>query len=170
MNLLCDIRDFKKYNISFLETKKNMVIDGYFTKIIYTDSTISLNGLYLLCPIDVGLGGAAAMVAAAGGGGAQKPRSLMLQISPDEKVIEMLSQIEYEIIEYYKDYLKVNKVNVYSLKNQLKMGMIKVSGIGGSAAGDPVNLGIKHTQGLTIKISGIWETETNLGITFKFYL
>lgn len=170
MNLLCDIRDFKKYNISFLETKKNMIIDGYFTKIIYTDSTISLNGLYLLCPIDLGLGGSATMVAAEGGG-IHKPRSIMLQISPDEKVVQMLTQIEYEIIEYYKDYLKLNKVNLYSLKNQLKMGMIKVSGVGGGAAeGGDVKMGIRNTQGLTIKISGIWETETNLGITFKFYL
>lgn len=163
MNLLCDIRDFKKGNLSFLETKKNMIIDGFFTKIIYTDSTISLNGLYLLCPFQIDLGVAASLVAA--GGAAPhtgKPRSIMLQIPPDERTIEMLSQIEYEMIEYYKDYFKMNKVNVYSLKNQLRLGTIKVH--------TDENLGIRETQGLTIKISGIWETETNLGITFKFYL
>jgi hypothetical protein len=95
-------------------------------------------------------------------------------------LIKELNRIEHEIIEHYKEYFQINKMNVYSLRNQLKSGNIKVvhkvpqgdeggddlfrggprGGGGGSGGGDP--------RPIVVKISGIWETDLNVGITFKF--
>ena len=38
-------------NIKFLDTKCNNIMDGEFTKIIFSDENVTLNGLYLMCPL-----------------------------------------------------------------------------------------------------------------------
>jgi hypothetical protein len=37
--------------IKFLDTKQNMIMDGDFTKIIYSDDMVTMNGLYFACPL-----------------------------------------------------------------------------------------------------------------------
>jgi hypothetical protein len=51
MNVIISIQDFMIENTFFLETKKNILMDGNFTKIIYSDELVTLNGIYLLFPI-----------------------------------------------------------------------------------------------------------------------
>jgi hypothetical protein len=77
-----------------------------------------------------------------------------------------MNRIEHEIIEYYKDFFKINKINVYSLKNQLKTGCIKVICRMDQANQETTIPNIKKS--FILKISGIWETDTNIGITYKF--
>jgi len=52
MNFIFKINDFCLENIHFLETKKNIIMDGNFTKIGYSDDCISLNGIYIYFPIE----------------------------------------------------------------------------------------------------------------------
>lgn len=52
MNFIIKINDFFLENIHFLETKKNIIMDGNFTKISYSDDCISLNGIYIYFPIE----------------------------------------------------------------------------------------------------------------------
>ena len=47
MNVIFDINNYNVENVVFLETKKNMLMDGIFTKIIYSDENVSINGIYL---------------------------------------------------------------------------------------------------------------------------
>ena len=77
-----------------------------------------------------------------------------------------LNRIEHEILEYYNEYFKINKVNVYSLRNQLKSGNIRVVHKVTTDVSDTKNY--HTTRPLVVKISGIWETDMNVGITFKF--
>ena len=51
MNLACNISDFEIENTFFLDIKQNIIIDGTFTKIIYSTSNVSFNGIYLIFPI-----------------------------------------------------------------------------------------------------------------------
>jgi hypothetical protein len=88
-------------------------------------------------------------------------------------LVNELNRIEHEIIEYYKEFFKVNKVNVYSLRNQLKTGNIKVIQkvpIAPSGSPPKPSENSSNQDILVIKISGIWETEMNVGITFKFQI
>jgi hypothetical protein len=180
MNLLCDISTFQKNNVFFLEMKKNMVIDGFFTKIIYTDSMISLNGLYLHCPIEdrtVDDHGVEPDDATS----ATESYEVLL---PDTKrttiyfsntnhnnanILKELYRIEHEIIEQYKEYFKIQKINIYSLRNQLKTNSIKM--VIPSDDGRCVNRKqASMNDPFILKISGIWETEMNIGITYKFHI
>ena len=192
MNLLCDISTFNPNHLFFLDAKKNMVIDGKFTKLVYSDSMVSLNGLYLYCPIDTLH--SSTLTKTPG----YDPRSLTKScdhidyrsnrytneqgytvvtkkipilfsiLNPTNiQIMKELNRIEHEILEYYNEYFKINKVNVYSLRNQLKSGNIRVvHKVNVDHASDTKNY---HDQRpLVVKISGIWETDMNVGITFKF--
>lgn len=220
---------FQPYHICFLDTKKNMVIDGTFTKIIYSDSVVSLNGLYIHCPLEPlqvpslplssgttysGVSHAKPTILATyqenGMTVITKKVSFVFSLTPppswsssssyrskgfmgrppppypghfesNTKLVKELNHIEHELIEYYKDFFKINhKINVYSLRNQLKTGYIKVIqkvqvSSGTTPAVPPVSCGTaggtgESNKSLVIKISGIWETDTNVGITFKFQM
>ena len=50
MNIVLDSKIFNSINIFFLDKKKNNVIDGYFSKIIYSSDLFIMNGLSLLIP------------------------------------------------------------------------------------------------------------------------
>jgi hypothetical protein len=227
MNLLCDVAMFQPYHVCFLDTKKNMVIDGTFTKIIYSDSVVSLNGLYIHCPLDPlqvptlpmsshphhhhGYSGVShskptilatyqengmtvvtkkvsfafslndATPTASSTPSLPPPRAfgrqtpLLSNNHNNIQLVKELNRIEHEMIEYYKEFFKINhKINVYSLRNQLKTGYIKViqkvqlppSSTSFQGSGDNANA----SKSLVIKISGIWETDSNVGITFKFQM
>ena len=47
MFLLLDPKDFNIKNIYFLEKKSNKLMDGFFTKIIFTNSFMTMNGIFL---------------------------------------------------------------------------------------------------------------------------
>lgn len=197
MNLLCDVSTFDPYHVCFLDTKKNMVIDGNFTKIIYSDKIVSLNGLYIYCPLEP------AQVPAfpyAGSNTHTQTFSGVTHVRPTtiatyqengvtvmtRKVsyvfsllnptnihfVKELNRIEHEIIEYYKEFFRVNKTNTYSLRNLLKTGSIKVIQ---KVQAANTEQGVLHpspvpNKPLIIKISGVWETDVNVGITFKFQM
>jgi hypothetical protein len=214
MNLLCDIPTFTPNHLFFLDTKKNMVIDGKFTKLVYSDSMVSLNGLYLYCPIDAfkqdhskgkewrefGKGtkneerlqpdGKGAEDTAFTGGYKSEAYTSSLRsnrytneegctivtkkipilfsiLNPTNlQIMKELNRIEHEILEYYNEYFKINKVNVYSLRNQLKSGNIRVVHKVTEPRSEEVDT--REHRPLVVKISGIWETDMNVGITFKF--
>jgi hypothetical protein len=39
--------------IYFLDSKNNILMDGFFTKLIYTDEWFTMNGLYINLPIEM---------------------------------------------------------------------------------------------------------------------
>jgi hypothetical protein len=252
MNLLCDVSIFQVNHIFFLDTKKNMVIDGKFTKIVYSDSVVSLNGLYLYCPIEsdqtspVALPPSKLVVKEAFSPPCQKtltkntsrlmatddviftpsrientrsnvtlplesptntgdlnrqkcrenknlvdnhgstivtkkiPFMFSLLNPTNIYLIKELNRIEHEIIEHYKEFFQIHKTNVYSLRNQLKSGNIRVVHKIPYLFSDyePILLTSNEVgtdtydciRPIVVKISGIWETDMNIGITFKFQI
>ena len=222
MNLLCNVSMFQSNHICFLDTKKNMVIDGFFTKIIYSDLYVSLNGLYILCPLEslsipvfplassntqsshrfAGISSGSNysrnhIVSTYQENGqtiVTKKHPFMFSLTNPTNIhlVKELNRIEHEIIEFYKDFFKIYKVNVYSLRNQLKSGNIKAiqriesntinmknNGHGArnpftpstnNFIGEKNNCASDLLSSLVIKISGIWETDVNIGITFKFQM
>jgi hypothetical protein len=121
------INQFEPTSISFLEMKKNNIINGDFSKIIYSDLNVSFNGLYIYFQII--------------------PNHIISYINNDinnkdskneynifyldsnnfnSNIVNELSLIEHNIIEYYKELYKNNKATVYQLKTQLQTGNIKI--------------------------------------------
>jgi hypothetical protein len=91
--------------------------------------------------------------------------------------------IEHSIIQYYQNLYKINKHPFYQLKNQFQMGIIKIyKNIRKYASFAPIPHEGEHAElrhettqfttvgkavKVTLKISGIWETAQNIGITYK---
>lgn len=54
MNIIFDISNIHiEQYVKFLDTKPNNIMPGEFTKIIYSNDFVSLNGLYIDCPLDL---------------------------------------------------------------------------------------------------------------------
>lgn len=57
LNTLDHILSIFDHGIKFLDTKCNNIMEGVFTKIIYSDEFVSLNGLYLVCSLHISTNG-----------------------------------------------------------------------------------------------------------------
>ena len=51
MKLILKELDLNYENVSFSKIKKNFIIEGSFTKIIYSDTFVSINGIYMEIPL-----------------------------------------------------------------------------------------------------------------------
>jgi hypothetical protein len=85
-------------------------------------------------------------------------------------IIKELNQIEYHIMEHYKQYVgRTHKQNVYSLRNQLRTGNLRIYVYTSFDDMEPIHDTILPSELFyVLKISGIWETATHVGITYKF--
>jgi len=161
MNITLDTKRFSLGNTIFLDTKRNIIMDGNFTKIIYSNEWFTLNGIFFLFPIETL--------------SIQKIMNKMtMKFHPYQplnlSIIQDFAKIEYRLIEYYKQMNKCNKKTSNLLAKQLYSGNIKVYK---DYNGDNYNSNIINNINETdfsqyvMKISGIWETRDEVGLTFK---
>lgn len=138
----------------FLENKSNMIMEGFFTKITYSNEYMTMNGLYFDLPIK--------------NPNINKVHTnlYLLQIDNENKpIMQTLCEIEKQLLFYYYHYYNIHgKSFSYTLKSQLQNGFIKIYK-------EPNDCFISkksmNPSFFYIKISGIWESQTEIGITFK---
>lgn len=53
MNIVLDINSVDIKNILFLDSKKNIIVNGKFTRLIYSNSLLTMSGLYINFPINL---------------------------------------------------------------------------------------------------------------------
>lgn len=124
MNILLNLKQINADYIFFGEPIKNSIIENAkFTRLIYSDADMCLNGLYIYFD-----------------------SSLINQ----REMIDLLIELE-KIILFKIDIL--NKTAQYKIKDYLKWINSK---------------NYEDYKKYTLKISGIWETNEDYGITFKF--
>ena len=155
MNIVFDITNFQLSNIFFLDAKQNIIMDGTFSKIIYSNHFITLNGIYFYLPIDI-----------------QSIERVnnrnIIKFHPSSSTnslfVQDLSKIECRIIEYYKQMNQITKKTSCLLTKQLYSGNLKIYK-------DYNDYGTKSFRDKTpqyiVKISGIWETKEEIGATYK---
>jgi len=152
MNVILDISNFQLNNIIFLESKRNMIMDGTFSKIIYSNQYFSLNSIYFTFVIDIQTI-------------EKQMNKYIMKYNPysiiNSQLIQELSKIEYRIIEYFKQINSINKRTNCILNKQLLTGNLKIY--------KDYNLSKinKNPPQYIIKISGIWENNNEIGITYK---
>jgi Zn-dependent M16 (insulinase) family peptidase len=144
MNLVKTIDQFDNKHLFFCEPIKNNIMnDGNFIRILYSTPTIALNGIYLLIELnDITC---------------EKyynKYKCMFNISTHKDIINQLKTIEEDILNKYK----TNKIATYKIHEQIKCGYIKIFS----------DIGHKPHNYFILKISGIWETNLNFGLTYKF--
>jgi hypothetical protein len=176
-------------NIQFGDKKKNMIIDGQFSKIVYASHYFVSNGIFLHCRILVkppGLDGRIRLHDHTNPDFSLKafadilnrwdnrqgenvlpvyPYKSVYKFDPNlddnRDTVVQLCIMEEQVLEYYKTMRNIQKTNVYNLKSSLLNGNIKIH--------DEMDMSVyKHPNEYILKISGVWETNMNVGLTFKF--
>ena len=132
------------------KTKNNVMENGDFFRLYYSDSLCNSNGLYIYFTLkDVII----------------EKYFNKIKCSFNEKdnaqVIAQLKDIEKKI-SYLLQF--INKTCIYRIEEQLTNKYIKIY------TDKPVNFGRNRHINLILKISGIWNNYTSCGITFRFYM
>lgn len=169
MNIILNINDIYdadnssiiKHNFIFLDKKRNIIMDGEFTKIIFSNEHITMNGIYTMCPMQ--------FQAINDRTGLNKN---ILYFQPyhalNVPLLNIFSEIEKQILRYYKEYYTSSKTPLYSLHNQLHSGNVKIYKSYNEQSISPPPGFAPIMKKYVIKMSGIWETDRNIGITYKF--
>ena len=139
------INQYNENNIFFCEPIKNNIMnDGNFIRIMYSDNIFTLNGIYLLLNLNIVI--------------CEKyfnKYKCSFNINSDKDVIDNIKTIEEQIL---KKYNISNKIPQYKIYDQLKNGNIKLFN----------DIENKTNGTFILKIAGIWETSSNYGLTYKF--
>lgn len=149
MNITYDIDKYNNKNIYFLETKQNMLMEGKFTKLLFSDNILTTIGIFLNLHFS-------------NSNIFQINKKHILKFEKNNaniKLINQLVNIERNIIQYYKHLNNCNKEPNYLLHNTLMNGSIKLY--------MKQNIHLSNVKYI-IKISGVWENEDQVGITYKF--
>lgn len=151
MNNVCKlVKTINQYNedyVYFCEPiKNNIMSEGNFIRIIYSTSLFILNGIYL--SININYTSVDKYY--------NKFRCAFDTIQYKD-IIDQIRVIEEGLL---KKTCIVNKTPQHKIYEQLKNGNIKVF----SDASE------KITNTFLLKIAGIWETDTEFGLTYKFII
>jgi hypothetical protein len=145
MNIIKQLNQFDIDNVYFCEPiKNNIMTDGIFIRIIYSNNFFILNGIYLLIPF----------------------QNLTIEkyynkfrcnfdILLHKEMINQIKVIEEQIL--IKNRIE-HKIPIYKIYEHVKNGNVKIF----SDNIETIN------NKFLLKISGIWETDINYGVTYKF--
>lgn len=156
MIISLDLTKFTLTNLFFLDTKKNMIMDGNFTKLLYSNELFVMNGLYLLFLIEHN-------------GPEKIMNKTQIRFSTysqqNNSVIQEFARVERKILEYYKQTRCANKKISNLLHRQMTTGIMKTT------REFPNQLYPSEYNNLqyVIKISGVWETREEIGLTYKLF-
>lgn len=145
MNIVIRFDQYDENCVYFCEPIKNNIMnDGNFIRILYTTSQVVLNGIYILIKLNDIL--------------CEKyynKYKCNFDVYNHNDIIDNLKTIEENILK------KINikdKIPQYKIYEQFKNGNIKIFN----------DIGNKNNCLFILKISGIWETFSNYGLTYKF--
>ena len=151
MNISTDINKVALWNIYFLEKKKNMVMEGNFTKLIYSNDYFIMNGLYIVFPIEII-------------NFEKNMNKTIIKFNPylnqNINIVHEFAKLEQRIIEQYKNSNNYKLRSANNLSRQLYSGTMKLYREFNS---NEVKTNIRYIM----KISGVWETYEEVGITYK---
>ena len=154
MNLVLKLKDITHNNIYFMELVKNTVMDNSdFIRINYSNSLFITNGIHLEFILN------RVMLERY-----YSKYKCIYKLINNIPIIDELTKLENKILlSYIKTFSKEKyyKIN-YKLKEQLYSGSIKILSNGNINCNS--SLGNKYI----LKISGVWDTGNEIGLTYKF--
>jgi len=146
--LMLPLTEIDAENIFFLDSKKNMLMEGTFTKIIFMNEWFAMNGIYAQFPIRV----QSVEINPVMG----QKHTIYFSVNDHLELIAKIEGLENGILTKYS--CSSNKVPVYSLQYSLRMGFFKIY---------KESKLLQKNTGFALKISGIWENANNYGLSYK---
>jgi len=169
MNLSMDVHNFSMVNVHFLDTKRNMIMDGNFTKVIYSNQYFVMNSIYLYFPIDW------ATISKG-----YETNKCFVRFNPYSAknlgIIQDIAKIEMRILDYFKSYFDITLKSNHLLSKQMYSGNMKIFQEYGTTPRNenalpsndvPILPDPQDPKTFVIKISGVWESYDEIGITYK---
>jgi hypothetical protein len=153
-----------KNRIHFLNTKRNITMDGEFTKLLFVTEHFSTDSLFVYFPvqlqIDTRINYKSETFSTFCNENNQKfkKQAIFKPNTINKEIISKFTEFEKQILNYYKTYKNINKRSMLLLNNTLLTGNIKL--FTSSNSND-------KNKNYGIKISGIWESHETVGITYK---
>lgn len=145
MNVVIDIHQFDNRSTYFCDSIRNNIInEGNFIRILYSNKFVTFNGIYLYIPLHDAI--------------CEKSHNKLIcnfQVSNYREMLNKIKMIEDSILS------KMNiadKTRLHKIYEQLCTGNIKLFG----------ENYLKSTSSFILKISGVWETKYQYGLTYKF--
>ena len=155
MNISIDINRVNIGGVFFLETKRNMIMDGNFTKLLYSNEYFTMNGIYIVFPIVVT-------------SIEKNINKTIMRLNPysqqNQQIIQEFSKLELRLLDYYKNTYRTRGKISNLLSKQLYSGNLKLYKEFGNNNYEINSDAIKR---YIIKISGIWESNDEVGLTYK---
>ena len=147
-----NVEDINLNHIIICDPIKNSVMQySNFYKIVYSNELLSLNGLYILFNLNKIN---------------QNKEKILFQYSDNKISIDKIAYIE----EYILNLINSNKNRIYKITELLNKGYIKYCYNDNSINNITSNNFNNVNKSLILKISGLWETKENIGVTFKIIL
>jgi len=142
------VKKLNQYNNNYIyfcePMKNNIMADSIFIKILYSNYNVTFNGIYLELPF----------TETCFEKYYNKYKYCFNINKLNQELINQMKHIEEDILNKYVS----NKIPQYKINEHVKNGNIKMF-----CDNIPQN-----TNAIILKISGIWETQTNYGLTYKF--
>ena len=139
-------------------------MDGYFTKVAFSNAWFAINGLYVSVSITHRKIHDTPRVETPTEEGGYK---YYIQFDPytldNREYTERMFELEDRILSLYIPSNAAKK-RVFSLKTQLLNGILKIH----NDTSTPEHLSQEIRSTYHLKISGVWETAVSYGITYKF--
>lgn len=149
MNLIIGLHNIDAHTIYFEDPQPNIVMsNGEFSRLLFSNNLFTTIGV--LASLSMQLSSHSIYF---------NKHRLYFDTALNEQAVDSLIRLERIVLE---NFYKPDKSAVYRLKKQLADGFIRIY----SEAREPC-LG---PTSLLIKVSGVWCTENEYGITFKFIL
>jgi hypothetical protein len=145
MNIVKRLDQYNENYIYFCDPiKNNVMCEGNFIRILYSTNYVVFNGIYLLLQLNDVI--------------FEKyynKYKCIFNVNTHNFLIDKIKNIEENILKKISLHDKQPQFKIYE---QIKNGNIKIFG----------DNNLKNNSLYTLKISGIWETQNNYGLTYKF--
>lgn len=146
MNVVLLYNHFNDVHVYFDEPIQNIIMDNSkFTKITYSNEHVMLSGIYLSLPIKY-----------TKSEDHYKKTKITYDIKSNKELLQGIYDIECTVLNKYSNNYKIQKKVIY---DTLKTGTIKFFP---TETNNSLN-----NKNFILKISGIWENETEYGVTYK---
>jgi hypothetical protein len=148
-----NVSQFDPQCIWFRDVKKNMLMEGNFTKLIYVHEWMTLIGVVIMIPVHI-----------------QNIENIMGKkyIYYDCEVLDSLFDIEKEILDVYQKMFHCSyKTQIYKLQAQIgkkRYLSFPLNSVWSTGCKDWRE---NTEQVFCIKIIGVWETVSEIGLTYK---
>jgi hypothetical protein len=162
------ISDVLPENVYLMDPKKNILMEGTFSKVIYVHSFFSMNGIYMDLPIHIqkidnsNYFTKSTIVDTKSKTVPCSKKTVYFSVIRHNELLLHLESLEKQILEKYIP-LDSNVPKIYTILQTLKSGYFRIFRDSFSKN----ESGLSNTNIFILKISGIWENAKGYGLSYK---